>query len=129
MDIKNETYDGDIINKAGTTIYDDNTRYLTPILKVTPYRTGSFRLNVKFYANGSLSTGSDSPTGYTYQSNIYLNENLETQTIELTGWGGDSPGHWSKGGYRIEVWWEDAKLFTKTFNIYSGFWHNLGIVV
>lgn len=126
VQIKNTTYDGKIIHKAGASIYDDNTRYLTPVIKLKAYRTGRFNFDVKIYANGVLSTSSSGKKGYTYSDDLYLWASDTEYTTELMGWGSDSPGHWKSGGYRIEIWWEGEKLYTYTFNIYSGFWHNLG---
>lgn len=125
VEIENRASDGKVITKAGSTIYDDNTRYLAPVLKVEPYRTGRFNFQVKLFHNGKLSSGDSSPAGYSFDDDALL-ATSGPQTIKLQGWGSDTPGNWDDGGYRVEIWWEGEQLYTYSFNIYSGFWHNLG---
>ena len=125
VEIENRTNDGDLITKAGSSLYDDNTRYLVPLLHVLPYRTGQFPIQIKFFHNGTLKQGNNSPAGYTYNDRVILS-NTESQTIRVLGWGSDTPGNWDDGGCRVEIWWEGEQLYTYSFNIYSGFWHNLG---
>ena len=64
---------------------------------------------------GKLETSSSSPSGYTYSSEEYIYQG--NNTIVLFGWGSDSSGSWSKGKYRIEIWYEDICLKSKTFTI------------
>lgn len=125
VNMENRMGDGTIITKAGNTLYDDNTIYIVPVLTVKPLRTGSFSFDIKFFQGGNLSTGSSSPDGYSYSSQATL-QGSTNQTISLGGWGYDTPGNWEDGGYRIEIWWAGERLFTKSFSVYSGFWHNLG---
>ena len=124
--IQNATYDGKVIHKAGATIYDDNTRFLRPVIKLKANRTGRFYFDVKLYRNGKLTTGKNSPDGYSYRHDLFLWESDKEITTKLGGWGTDSPGRWESGGYRIEIWWEGERLYTYSFNIYSGFWHRNG---
>ena len=39
-------------------------------------------------------------------------------TYSLNGWGNRNKGHWTSGTYRIEVWYENTCLKSKTFTIY-----------
>lgn len=126
VQIGNESNDGKTINKAGEIIYDDNTRYLSPVVKLKANRTGLFHFDIKLFANGTLRTNNNSQNGYSYRCDIFLHESNEEYTKKLAGWGNDTPGHWKSGGYRIEIWWEGEKLYTYSFNIYSGYWHNHG---
>lgn len=117
--VTNQTYDGTIIRGPGGNFYDDNTRYFCPSIKVKPYRSGEFEFYVKFYQNGNLRRGSKSPEDYTYSSTIKLDKNKAQMKFELGGWGADEPGTWEPGGYRIEIWWDGAKLASKSFNVYD----------
>ena len=125
VEIENTMNDQTIVTKAGNTLYDDITRYLGPVVTVKPLRNGRFNFDIKFFQDGELRTGDSSPDGYSYSSSARL-QGSDKQTIRLGGWGSDKPGHWGNGGYRIEIWWAGEKLFTKSFNVYSGYWHNLG---
>lgn len=145
--VENTSFDGTIINKAGTAIYSDNTRYLTPVVEFEPLRSGDFEFKIKLFANGKLQHGEDDNSDYSYKyktllicddyddgmmhfdvsdDNFRLLTEKDTIHKKLGGWGSDEPGTWGSGGYRIEVWWENERLTTYSFNIYSGYWHNLG---
>lgn len=117
VEIANTYYDGSIETDYGNTIYSSNTRYLKPRITYTGINTGeNITLNIKFYTPSGLSTGSSSPYGcsYTCSMNVYSGENKET----LSGWGGSSSGHWSRGSYRYEIWYNNVCLKAKTFSIY-----------
>ncbi len=124
LSVENRRYDDTLVSK--TYIYDNNAYYLTPVVRIKPLRKGNFNFDIKLYENGILCSGSNSKDGYTYDANIKINSSLSEQTISLSGWGRDKPDGWEDGGYRFEIWWEGECLFTKSFNIYSGFWHDLG---
>ena len=145
--VQNSRYDNSIINKAGTTLYDDKTEFLEPVIELIPLRTGHFDFKVKLYENGTLKTMDDSSEDYTYIHNVLLISEKdwdgswyfdsskedypliqEKDTVHqvFPGVGKDKPGYWRNGGYRIEIWWEDEKLATYSFNIYNGWGHTYG---
>lgn len=115
--VENRTKDGVVLTKAGDAIYNNNTQYLCPVLNVKSYREGYFIFQVRFYKNGVLCTGDSSPSGYTYNSHVYLTLS-DSQTIRLSGWGSDTPGYWDEGNYRIEIWWEGEMLYSHSFKVY-----------
>ena len=125
VSVANQTYDGVVITRAGANFYDDNTRYFCPTLSIKPYRSGVFTFDVKLYENGSLSTGSDSPSGYSYSRKVRLDKNKSQMSIDLGGWGSDKPGNWEAGAYRFEIWWDGKKIASKSFNVYSEFTYRL----
>ncbi len=104
----------------GETIYSRNTTYLYPRLKVYGLRDQTITLYVKFYTPNGLSTGSgkwQSPPGYTYKNDVTIEKNRQTM-LYMLGWGGKNKGHWQKGAYRIEIWYNNSCLKSKTFTIY-----------
>ena len=79
------------------------------------WEKGSKTLKVKLYRpDGSLSTGSYST--YSYSDDAYLYEGENSYT--LSGWGNENKGHWRSGTYRIEIWYNNSCLKSKTFTIY-----------
>ncbi len=119
IEIGNTYYDRSIETDFGSTIYSRRTMYLTP--KIT-YKgidaNRTINLKIKWYnPDGSLRTGTSSPRGFTLEESIYL-YNGAHNTQQLTGWGNEKKGHWGKGKYRIEIWYEDVCLKSKTFTIY-----------
>ena len=117
IEISNTYSDGSIETDYGNTIYSSDTRYLKPRITYTGIKTSeNITLSVKFYTPSGLSTGSSSPYGcsYSYSMYVYSGENQET----LSGWGGSSAGHWGRGSYRFEIWYENVCLKSKSFTIY-----------
>lgn len=118
IEIGNTYYDGRIDTNYGDIIYSKNTMFLKPKISYTGIDPGrSINLKVKWYEpNESLSTGDSSPSGFSQQSSLYVYSGSNTET--LTGWGNKNKGHWAKGTYRIEIWYENVCLKAKTFTIY-----------
>jgi len=117
IEIGNTYYDGSIEN-YGNTIYSSYTMYLTPKITYTGVNTGrTINLKIKWYTpSGAISTGDSSPSGFSQQSSLYVYSGSNTET--LSGWGNKTKGHWRKGVYRIEIWYENVCLRAKTFTIH-----------
>lgn len=134
--VENTYEDGKVINKAGETIYEDNTCYLCPVLTIKTNRKGDFKFDIKLYEYKEeryydhmrldyynryswelRENSSTSPSGYTYSHEIKL-IGEEQKNIKLGGWGSNTPGYWGRGKYRFEIWWEGEMLYSKVFNIY-----------
>ena len=101
----------------GSEIYSKNTMYITPRINYIGLKSGSETLKVKFFnSQGTLSTGTTSSAGYSYSDDIYIYTGKNTMT--LLGWGGKNKGHWNAGNYKIEIWYKDKCLSSKSFTIY-----------
>lgn len=118
IEIGNTYHDGSIETKYGSTLYSSNTMYLKPRITYTGINTGSsIKLKIKWYTpNGTLSTGEKSPSGFSQEASLYVYSGSNTKT--LSGWGNKTKGYWSSGTYRIEVWYNDVCIKSKTFRIY-----------
>ena len=115
--IANTSYDGDIETDYGKIIYSKNTMYLNPKINYIGVKTGEkIKFNIKLYTPSGLSTGSDSPSGFSYTASIYVYSGDNTEV--LGGWGNSSRGNWSRGNYRFEIWYADVCLKSKSFTIY-----------
>ena len=115
IEIANVYNDGTIQTDYGYMIYSYNTMYLKPRVKYTGLTSGSKTFKIKLYRpDGSLSTGSYSTYSYSDDAYLYEGENAYT----LSGWGNENKGHWRSGTYRIEIWYENTCLKSKTFTIY-----------
>lgn len=115
--IANSDYDGNIETDFGNTIYSTNSMYLLPKIYYTSNATGRIKLQIRFYQpNGILCVGNNSPSGYTYNSEISLDSNGSTK---LLSWGSPNKGYWSSGKYRIEIWWDGCCLAHNGFEIYN----------
>lgn len=120
IEMANKYEDGREETRFGGTIYSRNSMYLTPRIKYIGLVEGTRKLLVKLYKpDGSLSTGTttlETPKGYSYSSSAYIYEGENTRELDM--WGGKNKGHWSKGVYKIEVWYNDMCLKSKSFTIY-----------
>ena len=101
----NTDYDGNIISDYGSTLYALSIHFLRPRIFYEELckSSRSETFDVKIYKpDGSLVTGTSSPSGYTYSSTetIYPGNNQVT----FPGWGNDNGGYYTPGTYRFEVW-------------------------
>lgn len=117
LEVGNTDENSNIIQDYGETIWDYKTKYLTPRITVKPFKsTGTYTIYVKLYKDGSLRTGTSSPSGYSYSSKVTISGN-SSQVFTLLGWGSKTAGHWSTGEYRFEIWYDDYCIGSKTFKV------------
>lgn len=117
IQIGNTYYNGNLETNYGSTIYSRNTMYLTPRIKYMGLVSGNKTLKVKWYnPSGTLSTGTSSTNGYSQSDSYYVSKGQNTLT--LRGWGNETKGHWRSGTYKIEIWYENKCLSSKSFTIY-----------
>ena len=118
IEIANVYRGGSIETDYGHTIYSSRSMYLQPRIQYYGISSGSKTLKVKWYKpDGGLRTGSSSPTGFSQSESCYLYSG-SSQTYTLNGWGNENMGHWKAGTYRIEIWYGNTCLKSKTFTIY-----------
>lgn len=117
IEIANVTYDGDIHTNYGNTLYGSSTMYLKPRIKYIGLTSGDKTLKVKWYnSDGTIRRGTSSPSGFSQSESVYIFNGDNTFT--LAGWGNSIKGHWRSGTYRIEIWYGNSCLKSKTFIIY-----------
>lgn len=106
-----------IETQHGARLNSSSTMFLEPLLSYNGIAAGNRKLYVKLFdPDGVLRTGTTSPDGYSYTSSLYIGTGRGQQRI--SGWGSKNKGHWPAGNYRIEIWYNNACIFTKTFTIY-----------
>lgn len=100
----------------GQTLYDYKTKYLTPKVTFNIRTSGTYDIYVKLYTpSGSLSTGSNSPTGYSYKHSVKMSSG--THAYNLSGWGSNTAGHWKAGDYRFEFYYNGTLIGKKSFSV------------
>lgn len=117
VEVANTASGGSIINDFGSKIYSSQTKYLTPKLYIKVNTPGTYTVYTKLYnPSGQLTTGSNSPSGYSFSNT----ETLYSSTTwwRLSGWGSNTAGYWSAGQYRWEFWYNGSKIGEKSFTIY-----------
>ena len=117
VEVRNVDYNGNAITDFGKTIYSYQTKYLQPKLNITVNTPGTYTVYTKLYRpNGTLSSGTSSPTGYSFSNTETLYSN--TTWWRLSGWGSSTAGNWSAGQYKWEFWYNGSKIGEKSFTIY-----------
>lgn len=115
--VGNEEQNGNMITPYGNKIYSYNTKYLRPQVEIQSEQAGIFDINYKlFMPDGTMSTGTTSPSGYTTGSKISISQG--TYTYKLQGWGSNTAGNWKAGNYRYEFYCEGTSLGYYEFTIY-----------
>ncbi|MDE6431250.1 MAG: hypothetical protein K2K65_08795 [Duncaniella sp.] len=117
IEIANTDGNSNIETSYGQTIYSSRSMYLMPKISYVGIKPGIVTLYVKLIdPNGRLSIGNSSPSGYSYSSPVVIWDG--NNNAILSGWGNSSKGNWAPGTYRLEVWYENVCLKSKTFTIY-----------
>lgn len=118
VEIGNSYKSGNLETDYGNTIYSGRTMYLKPKIYYKGFAADNYELKIKWFRpNGSMSTGTSSPFGYSQSDSHSLSEG--SNSIELPGWGNEAMGHWESGEYRLEIWYDGKCVFLKEFRIYS----------
>lgn len=118
IEIANSYRGGNIETDFGNTIYSSRTMYLTPRIKYYGIASGTKTLKVKWFKpDGTMSSGTSSPYGFSQSDSHYIYSGPDN-SITMSGWGNETKGHWRAGTYRIEIWYENTCLKSKTFTIY-----------
>jgi myosin heavy subunit len=116
LKVGNTYYDNNIETEYGDTLRSSSSMYLTPQIEYIGLKNTPITLYLKLYQNGQISTSSDSPSGYTYKSNITIS--AAERKIVVGGWGSKTIGHWTVGNYRYEIWYEGTCLKAVDFTLY-----------
>lgn len=118
--IGNVDKDSKIQTSYGGRLEEYNTMYLQPRIVYTGLTSGNKTFKIKWYKpDGTISHGVSSPSGFSQSKSVNVLKG-ENHSFEFSGWGNASPGHWRSGTYRIEIWYENTCLKSKTFTIYKG---------
>lgn len=118
VEIANVTYEGVVQTDYGNSLYGSSTMYLKPRIKYTGLTSGNKTLKIKWYnPDGTISKGESSPSGFSQSESIYVYSG-DNNISSFAGWGNSRKGYWRSGTYRIEIWYENSCLKSKTFTIY-----------
>lgn len=107
LNINNQS---EIVASANGCLNQSETMFLSPQITYIGAMESSVSLYFKIHRpDGKISISS----GKEYKISVGKN------TIRLLGWGGDTPGWWPAGNYRIEILYCDKCLYEDNFVIYD----------
>lgn len=118
VEIGNADGDSNLETYYGNTIYSSNSMYLKPRIAYKGIRSDeTITLYVKLYTPSGLSTNNSSPLGYSFSESIAVSDGSDNIFV-MKGWGGADRGHWNRGSYRFEIWYDNICLRSKGFFIH-----------
>ena len=119
MRFANTDYNGNILTSYGAQLYSSDMRYLKPKIYYNGLASESktITLYVKVInPDGSLRSGTSSPAGYSYSNSLTISSG-SGNTLILSGWGNSDQSTYPVGTYRVEVWYNDNRLYSKSVQI------------
>lgn len=114
--------DSHIIDDYGANLYASEVKYLKPKVFYRGLASEEKEISIDLKIikeDGTLSTGTNSPSGYTYSYKCKI-EPGTGKSIEISGWGNNTGGVFSSGQYKFEVWYNGNILYEKGIRLYSG---------
>ena len=102
-----------------STLQASEIKYLRPRIHYDGLcsKSENITLYVKiFNPDGTLKTGTNSPSGYSYSTDITVYSG-NGWSKQLTGWGNNSGGSYVPGTYRIELWYSGNKIYSQNFTL------------
>ena len=120
----NTDKNNNIITDYESTLFDSEMRYLTPKLQYNGLASISKTIEIKvkiINPNGSLNRSSEnSPAGYTYSYKMTVYPGTNKNCI-LSGWGNNDKSTYEAGTYQFELWYNEKKLYSTTFEIKTNY--------
>lgn len=113
----NANYKGVPISQAGSALYDEELRFILPILSYEGLdeKDDTIALYVKFYnQDKELLRDTDSPSEYSYY-NLSVIKPGNGNSLPLKLWGDGTPNYYSPGEYVFELWYSDKQLYNSSF--------------
>jgi len=119
LEFGNVLKDGANVDEHGSVLYASELYYLKPWISYDGL--GEQSEGITFYCriinpDGTISSGSNSPSGYTYSCSCYVWKWKNTNCT-LTGYGNDSGRSYTPGTYGFELWCENLLIYKTTFEV------------
>ena len=110
---------GNVLTEYGGVLRVGEMKYLLPKVYYNLLTPDNKSIDIKIKIikpDGSISSGSESPSGFTWEDRFNFSSG-NSRTINLKGWGSVSGGVYPVGVHRFEIWSEGKKLYSTTFEI------------
>ena len=119
IEFANADFDGNIIDLYGFTMCASEIKFLKPRITYNGILDDPkfVVLYCKIIApNGMVQTNSISPSGYSFLNSFWVQPGYGNN-YELKGWGSSQVGSFVTGKYKLEIWYEDMKIYQTSFTI------------
>lgn len=112
---------GEIIDDWGATLYASKIKYMHA--RITYDNPSNIAHDAEFYVklyepDGTLMSGTSSPTGYTYLKKVSIKAGNSNTTI-LGSWGNKDGDAYYTGKYLFEVWYKEKKLYETAITLFE----------
>lgn len=113
----NTKKDNTILDSYGSTLYGSSIKYLNWKIYYDGPSTSQTKIcYIKFIEpDGTLMTGSSSPSGYTTSKEITFSPG--SNSVVAAGWGNENGGAYKAGTYRCELWYDGSKQYSATVTL------------
>ena len=104
----------------GSTLYEGEVKYLFGNLRCEGVYANDQKVTLYariFLSSGSLSSGNNSPEGFTFKQALTITPGSNTH--KLTGWGNDAGTIFKEGKHRYELWLDGEKIYETNFTVYK----------
>lgn len=101
----------------GDPISSNRTTYINPKIELFSLIDEYVEIYVKLFTPYGLSTGKNSPNGYTSSKEFRVGKNSIT-TCQFSGWGGEDEGYWESGYYRYEFYYKGNCIGSYEFEVH-----------
>jgi hypothetical protein len=118
LDVGNALENGNWITEPGGRLDAPAMRYLQSVMTYDSFGVNGQKITVeiKIYDSRNVLSRINNNTSYTYTRDVILSQ--DGGEVELGGWGNTDRSTYSRGDYRIEVWYQGVCLASKTISIY-----------
>ncbi|MCL2442885.1 MAG: hypothetical protein FWD13_05395 [Treponema sp.] len=117
--VGNTDFDYRWINNAGSRLTSSQMRYMAPVINYNSSFSGEVTFFIKIIKpNGTLHTGANSPSGYSYSSTERINSG-NNQSINLRSFGNSDSSSYQAGEYTVEVWYNNVCLISQRITIHQ----------
>lgn len=102
----------------GDSLYEGEIMYLKPQISCTGLYSNNQDITLFyriFKSDGSLSSGTSSPKGFTTNSQVTIKPGLNV--IQLSGWGNSKGTSYKAGVHDFELWLDGEKIYETTFEV------------
>lgn len=113
-----EDADDNINIKMGETLYEGEVKYLIGNMFYEGQYSNDQKVTLYmriFFPSGSLSSGTDSPIGFTYKRDVTIKPG--SNVYKITGWGNKNGTSYKAGKHKYEIWLDGEKIYETTFNV------------
>lgn len=104
----------------GEKLYEGDVKYLTENIYYEGLYANEQNISLYvriFFPTGSMSSGTSSPTGFSYKRDVTIKPGANV--LKIAGWGNNSGTTYKEGVHKYEIWLDGEKIYETSFTVYK----------